>query len=685
MTEAIQFNQDALEAARLRFARERFEALRSQTRQQAASPAGQQQAQLRQVPFVERTGITTALEAGLPVLGGALGTPGGPVPVILGGALGNAAGKGLSNIARDLENLIRYGDEPRATLANQTLSMLKAGTIDLAFGTALFGLGRLGSQILRFSGKLTGAQSPEVIKAIEDAQSSGINIGAIDLDKPFFNISSRVGGIMPIVGGPIREARERKAVEISRAFVRTLDEISPAIDLPRLGRNLTEAAKRTVKARRAVASAQYEEMYRQFDAAGNPAVIPTNLPRGEDGKALGIKDVADDLIGELKELPRQSIVQTEISPVLDLSGKPITRKIVKKGAAIGIPISSDESFIAALNKFQDLPDFVTPRELEALQKNLNRAARARSGNQMLANDYRIITDINAATWDALDAIPREAGMEPVLAQVRAAKRSWGDLKALEENAAAGILKRVDRNFFAAGFEKPGNVHIDEIADLYLSSQSTLRSPQFVENLEVLIGPKNRMALARTILHRAAMPREGLALVKGGPKEIVVFDANQMRNRLGLTDPEKLLGEGAMRRNRQTLDRLLKGTGVSSGSVDSFLKTADRIQSSPTGDPSVFLTRKIVLSGTPKALIPGGAAAGAAATGFIAKTKGLMSLGIFIMSGRAFSKLISTPHGLALLREGFKPNLTRQQAKLLAVRLGRALPGEQVDVREEEAQ
>jgi len=655
------------------------------------NPSAPQPGQQR---FVDKFGITTGLEVGLGMAGGVLGAgsglltgPGAPVAspagALLGGALGTMAGHNAATIARDLEDTLVNGGPPQRNLAEETLNTLKAGGADLSFGLGLTGLGRLGSNVFRFAGKLSGAHSPEVRAVISEASEGGVGVGPIDLDKPFFNIASRVGGVMPIVGGPIRSASETKAAQISGKFISTLDQISPSIDLPKLGVEMTEAATKTLKSRKAVSDAKYERMRQAFKEIGDPAIVPTS----------GIKSRVAGLVDDLNQLPRAERIIATPTGLLDARGMPITRELAEKGPPIGIPASSDKEFLSAVQSFLDLPDFITSSQLEALQKNLNKAARARSNNTMTANEYRIITDISASTWDALDNIQTDniasklgspdSIRQALLGSIKSAKRSWGDLKALEEVAAAGQLKRVDKNFFSAGFERPGSVEIDELANLYLSSQSTLRSPQFIANLENLIGPKNRKSLARAIIQRAADPREGLARsvvdpstgkVSKGVSDIAVFDARAMRKKLGIADPERLTGFGAVKQNRQALSVLLRDTGLPLSELDSFLKTVERIQASPIGDPSTFLARRIVLSGSPKSLVPGVTAA-AGAIGVA--SGGLVSLGTFIIAGRAFNKMISTPEGLKLLREGFNPNLTTLQKQQLGIRLARLFPNEEV--------
>ncbi|KKL00958.1 hypothetical protein LCGC14_2627740, partial [marine sediment metagenome] len=456
----------------------------------------------------------------------------------------------MSSLAAELEDIINGGDKTKRAVAKQSLSMLEAGTTDLAFGTGLHAIGRMGSMGLRFAGRISGAQSPEVKQAIQEARDGGLGIGAIELNKPFVNIVARVGGVMPLVGGPLRTGREIKGAKVSRELKHILDDVSPPIDLPALGVKMTESARGALNARRALASERYAAMHRMLDevskraqAAGqSDAIIPTQA----------IREQASVLLGQLDELPRTA-----------------------EGVAVGFKASSDEGFVASLQAFAELPEAITPQQLEALQKNLNASARSRSGAKMGANEFRIITSLNTATWDALGKA--EGLPEPALAAIRKAKGSWVNLKSLEETAAAGAFKRVDRNFFSAGFEKAGSAEIDEIANLYISSQSTLRSPKFIDGLEQLVGKKNRKALARAILHRAADPKEGLALVnldpvtgqmRRGSSEIAVFDAQAMRRKLGLSDPEGLIGSGGMRQNRAALGKLLEGTPVSVAQIDS---------------------------------------------------------------------------------------------------------------------
>ena len=314
-------------------------------------------------------------------------------------------------------------------------------------------------------------------------------------------------------------------------------------------------------------------------------------------------------------------------------------------------------------------------------KNLSYTARNASGDAARQGEFGILTSMHEAVWDALHSIPGDSfanaikrydfatvygvsDPEPIVKgivpAIASARRAWADYKALGETAAAGLFKRTDRNFFSAGFSKPGPAEIDQLANLFVSSEKTTVSPAFVKQLEGLVGRDNRLAVARVVLYKAAAPEEGVAKIsqvsfperlvwpkleaKFGNMPIAVFDANKMRKNLGLSNPEGLLGPGPSKTNRQTLEALLEGSNVSVDRLDGFLKVVGKIQSSPTGDPATFLTRRIILGG--------GLVAGAAIGTQFADPGSILapiSLGTFIVSGRAFSRLLSSPKGLALLR------------------------------------
>ena len=165
---------------------------------------------------------------------------------------------------------------------------------------------------------------------------------------------------------------------------------------------------------------------------------------------------------------------------------------------------------------------------------------------------------------------------------------------------------------------------------------------------------------------------------GGRTEVVTFEADVARRRLGLDIPVAEIGETAGRGSREGLDRLLKGTGVTANNIEDFLVAVENAQKVVSTDPSSFLARRMVLSGslTPPATSGVGAMAAAGAGGALAFAGRVVDLGMFLLGGNLFVRLISTKEGLRILRSGLKLRPTVRNAEVLALRIAR-LTGEKV--------
>ena len=255
-------------------------------------------------------------------------------------------------------------------------------------------------------------------------------------------------------------------------------------------------------------------------------------------------------------------------------------------------------------------------------------------------------------------------------------RAWEEYKGLLDTAAAKAFKQVDPNFFKTGFVEQGSKEVDETAFLFINGGSSIRSREFIQGFERLAGKANRKALGRLIILKALNPvDEVIRLSRKVEDNILLFDADAAKKRLGLTASD-LIGDFNPRQTRAALDELLKGTGQSVKGLEEFLDAAARLQRLRIHDPSTYLTRRIILSGSLKPPgFSGGQAAAAGAGGAAAVVANILDLGTFMMSGYYFNKLIATPQGLRLLTEGMKPNLTRQAYQRLATRMV-ALAGEE---------
>ena len=493
-------------------------------------------------------------------------------------------------------------------------------------------------------------------------ESAGI--GAIDLGKPVINIISRVAGVIPIIGAPLRQHAAAKAIQIGNRYSDFLDMVAPSLDLPAFGVKITQKALSVLKARKAIRNKLYEVMKDEFaklrTGGRELPVIPSE----------GIKNtLREKILDDLNKLPKTKIV------------KNAKGEIVSGGEPIAFSITGDKDFDAALQNYLELPDYLTFTQLEAMQKNLRAAAKGRSGVMGESQVYYLNLLTNSA-FDAMEAIPGEAGIgDAARAAIKRAHTAHQSVKALEETTLASHFLKVDKNFFRAGFTTRGSKEVDELATTILADQSLLASPKFIGHVDEFLGPKIRKQLARIVLEKAAnaqlsrvqvkLDAEGLPIP--GSTVIPTFNAQDFGAALGFSDA------AAGKANKAAFNKLFEGTGITNDAFGAFLRHAERVQSSFIGDPSIFLTRKLVLSGSPKSLLPGTAAF---AGGVAAASGGLFTFGTFVLTGRVAARLMTTPRGLRILRDGLKPNITRQQQNILLTRLVRLMPDEDIRIEEQ---
>lgn len=594
-----------------------------------------------------------------------------------GGVLGGAAGRAGGEAAE-----IARGDRPSGAF-ELLPGIREAATFEAGTETAVRGGLRLGSLLFRGAGLATGVMSREARNAIARAREAGFELSPADLNLPFFRGMAKVGGVIPIVGGPIRRLAGRRALETSEKVKDILDSVAPAIDLPRLGAKLSNTARETLKARQNFARGLYANMWEIAEPIQDLRLFPTEE----------LKLTARQELGEAGALPRTA-----------------------EGEPIGIAPFS-EAFREQLSRFLEAPEFMTPRELRELMKNLNKAARSRSGREANAQEFAAIENLQGVLSESADQLQntiinatpddllrmgvsdageffaaRDDGLAFVAA-MRAANKAWQEFKGLRDTAAAKAFQNVDKNFFRAGFVQPGTKEFDELADILVSGQSLVRSPEFIENLENLVGSQGRKLLARAVLAKGLNPGEGavpLRRAEGEPRvqigpigigtrpvgnlregetDIIAFDAAAASRRLGLTAPEGIGGFDT-RKSRSALDKLLEGTGVTSKSLKNFLDVVERQQRVKVLDPSAFLARRVILSGSLQPPRLGGA--GAAVAGAGAATAGLIDVGTLLIGGNLLNRAITSPQGLRVLTQGLRVRPNRQAQILWATRLVRAV-------------
>ncbi len=584
-----------------------------------------------------------------------------PALTVTAGALAAAAGRGIGDIAESVENAVvgltrsgRTGFEATELPTAETMvkRMSLAGEQDAILNLGIravpFGAGK----VLQALGAATGLLKPSVAAVMQQARNVGLKMGASDLNVKFYDVAKKVLLVFPIIGGPGRKQTDKRVLEASFGLQSLLDAVGPVVDFSVLAKNMSKEATRVATARWRSAARQYAALYQKLRESGDPRAFSSQPLK--------------DRVGRLLELDKSKL------PRSTRTGEPVADFVPEFTPRLE----------QALRSILDMPEFITGGELREIQKRANRAARGVSGNRMRAEDFRALREISSALSESLSApnlqvledslkrtfgsaakFPNLAqGAQDIVSSIRGANAAWANYRALEETAVAYMTKQIDKNFFRAGFEKPGRLELDQLAELARNNPQMLKSPDFIKDFDVLFGRENRKMLARSIIEDLFNPRTS-AVMEGtfGQFGVKIVDAKTVRE---LAEPF-LTG-----RNTKAFDALLEGTGVRRREISDFLDTLVRQQASPASDPATFLARGAILGRTlnPKEIAEKAVGGAAVAAG------GLMSIGIFVIAGNLFARLITTPGGLKVLREGmqFERAPKAQAMARLATRLQRAV-------------
>ena len=621
----------------------------------------------------------------------------------IGGVVGAVAGTLAFDVVRATEDLIDFPSTRTLSAEGiQKSAARELGQVGSALGfeaggqAAIAGIARGASPVLRGAGAMLGLRGEASKRAAGLLRSENIPFGPVDTGTSATSAFFKPLSVMPLISKPARVAMNRKLVRISQRFTGLLDEVAESIPLPRLGADIGDAARSRFNSARSGVARLYVDMYDAFARIGNPRVIPTSP----------LKRRAKELLGTLDELPREVKTVARETGVVDEFGKSITRETTEPGKRVGEFASGDQAFREQLERFIELDEFVTPVELRALQKSMNRAIRLRKGATGAEVEFGMLIQMQRAATNALESIdpaklPPEQATQ-IIGKIKNANTSYAQLMESVSTPAAKRLSRADPGLFRPGdFSRGGNIDIDQLADDIVGAQSTLRSPDFITSLDGLIGVENRQKLGRVVLEKAAKASVvedislGIVRTKGKRgrfgrrgvvkteelRDVVVFNPEAMETALGIGRVSQILGGGATKTNKDAIAALLKGTGVSVDTITRFLKAAKQAQSVAAGNASVFLTRRLMLTG--KFTLPGASITTTPTdAGFVAKTLGAaVDIGGLIVGGRLAVKMLTTERGMRLLTEGMKINTNRTELFRWLIRVRRAFPDDDVSIKD----
>lgn len=550
-------------------------------------------------------------------LGGAAGSPLGPVGIGGGGILGAALGQGaFEATALAGEKLGLVG--PGAPLAGSAprggpIGATNRAAREMAFESVGMGIATGARPLVRGALRGIARIGSRGERVASQAQSLGVGLGVEDVtERTSIRGFRKVLGRFPIIGGPFKTADLRKARQIGEALDSKLIRLGPSVTEAELGTNLKSAAGRKFKFLKGEISNLYDEA---FDAARQSgATIPLD----------NTKAAAEELVSEATM--RRPMIRLDDGRLVAMP-KPVRSKMLE--------------FAKNLNR---LEDHVTVDQYDELTKDLaDLMDLSRKQGLPFKRGFEIKKALEADLKEITDA--------SVAGSLRQADRRWGALMRLADRPTGQRFRRVEKNIFGPGFEDPGTAEADQLFGLVFNS----KSPRAISDLRHLVGDRTfQVALRRHIEN--AVDASSVA-----SKDGIFLNVKTLRNMLGLGKTQKS--------QRAALSVALRGTGVSIDEIDALVDVVDAASRNGVIDVSQFIARRATLGGfraVTRALLPGASFTGgaaAAATGHVGVASGIAT----VYGLRKLGQVITSPRLLRSLTTALQPNLTAQQRNAALLR------------------
>lgn len=535
---------------------------------------------------------------------GATKTPAGAIG---GGALGTAGGRSAFDVLNAGYSFAKTGLFPQEKTAFEPAKRaLYAGLNDAGWSTALMGSGaflrmgadKIGQHVLKIN--------PETARV---AERTGVPFGPAQASESSVARGyTKVVGVFPFVGSPIKKGQAQIEQKISQEWENTLNQMGPNVALSDIGVDLTRAAER----RRKTASKLVGKMYDSFSEKamslpeGQKAIFPTgDTAEGVDGlRTIGQKYV-DDMASSAIELRKQ--------------GEMLQRPV------------SDEMTDGFMRGLVDLPDHLTMEQLRGLQKDVNRALKKNIANgedvtNLVSAKRAIEFSLNNA--DVKNLPPEVA--DDLVNSLSAANEYYFRMlgsNSLYTRDAANKFRQVNRGIFS-GPSKAGTKYEDEMFNVAFRA----RSPEYIHDLKMVVGPKafdkGRRGWFEQQITKATRSEGGVETI----------DFGRLRKNLGLDDASGV----------KNLEEMLRGSGVTPEKIDDLLTVMEKSDLIPRTDSSTFVQRRAMLGGIGavtgvfSASAGGGAIAGGSGGGVLTP----------IIIGRMLSSSLASPKMLKRMTLAF---------------------------------
>ena len=558
-------------------------------------------------PGYEATGATA---------GAALGAPGGPPGMLVGGALGAMLGSGVYDLVQDIGQRTGFphvpSNAPIPGVRERVENMARAGTGEFLWGGAGAAVGPFAQRgINTLTGKVLGLRTPEARRMTDLAQRQNIGVGALHVSpRKWVRGYSKVVGVFPFVGTPLREGQARVVGDINERAADLLNTLAPrAATRMDVSKELTRAAANNYKKFRGVGAALYDNFYELADNLSVREIVPT------------------------------SEMKARLAGLGERAGK---EAITLKSGEQWQPPKSDDlgDWLAQIN---ELPDLITVEQARGLQRQLNEIIKAPDGAWDVSRAIEMAEAIKESIHSPDLSRLTAAEAQPVARALDVANQFWTENASVFETATALRFGRVDRNIFGKSFFKAGSLNRDEVFNAVFRSGSV----DALQDLRKLVGEKPFQKAASEYLGEA-LRRSHLVQPEGSLVD-EIFSAQKFEELLKLNT----------RDGQKALQEMLKGSGLGLNDFNGFLEAAKTATDITIRDPSTFVARRATLGGA--AGVMGGLVIGA---GKVSLPKAVLLSYIT----RQFSKGLMSPTALRRLTRSIRDNATEQQKRMLIMRV-----------------
>ena len=566
----------------------------------------------KQPDGLELIGGRPTFEAIGGIAGGVVGSPGSLPTMVVGSTLGTAGAGQLYDVVQG------YITNQPKTLDGQLSTAFQDLQREAAFQTffaKIPGMGRyLKSKLVNKDAKTKSLY--------ESAKSIGFPLSISDTGKPIAKGYNRVIGVFPFVGTPTKKQLAGKADFLNKYSIDTLNTFAPNVSISNLGIDMVEAAKSTRQEFRNITSFFYDDFYKSASKLKQPVISTENFSNAAKSYIKLVDDGLIKIKGKRLKTPQKDQFYKyaksiqNIDPFINISQyKAIIRdmnKFSKQSQKEGYELGQILSLKTGLEKDLNLltkPEYYKQFSKVVDVKNMSDVAnKLKFANKVFANGLE-----NSMITKVMRDKARKQGLE--LRNIRGQK--------IFDRGAAKYFERVDKAIFGSGFEKPGGIYSDQLADALLKNRNL--TPQLLNDLNALVGKKNYDKFVRKVFQKAY----DNSIVDNGVNGLM-FDPFKYEDLLGLNTES----------GREIMKGLLKGSKLTIKQLDDFFDIAKNHGSLTIPDVSQFITRRATLGGTKSIL-------GGVALGYGTFNDPVRGLGLIYLA-RKGSGILSDPKNLDLV-------------------------------------